>query len=256
MTWGGWGILALLLAGVLVLIVQPFDGSDPGASPLPPTQLEKKAERVEGELAKSPENPMLQLASMRAWLGAGYDRVSRARNATQPIPSSAIAEDFKAGLRAWKAYLRQTGGEANVDNAEFAGGAYVTLLELGSADVAEIESNTAEAARALRIAGRHRPNLYTLSNVAVYEYLNGEYADGNKAARQAAAIFEEPARAAIVTEQLNAYRERAETFRGLLRKAAAELRESGNEELEEPLKAYVASGGLNEEDPTPRPGNN
>jgi hypothetical protein len=245
-------VLVLIVAGAVALIAQPFDDNS-SAKALPPTPLERKAERVERQLAKDAEDPKLLLASMRAWLGAGYDRISKARNAYQPIPGFAVAADFKAGLNAWKAYLRQTGGEASVANAEIAGGAYVSLLELGSRDVAEIEANAAEAAHALHIASRHRQDLYTLSNVAVYEYLNGEYAAGSRAEREAAATFDAPARAAIVTEQLDAYRERAETFRRLLKQAAAEAEDG---QLEEPLKAYVSGGGLNQEDPTPKPGDN
>jgi len=248
-------ILVVMVAAVFILVARPFDGGDSSAKALPPTPLERGAERIERRLAKDPEDPKLLLAAMRTWFGAGYNRISEARNAYRPFPY-AVTADLKTGLRAWEAYLRQTGGEASVENAEFAGGVYVSLLELGSKDVADIEANAAEAARALRIASRHRQDLYTLSNVAVYDYLNGEYAAGSRAEREAAATFDAPARAAIVIEQLDAYRERAETFRGLLRKAATELRESGDEELGEPLKAYVASGGLNEEDPTPRPGDN
>jgi hypothetical protein len=245
-------ILVFLVAGVFVLVVRPFDGNS-SAERLPPTPLEKKAKRIERRIAREPEDPKLLIASMRVWIGAGNDRVFKAREASRPFPY-AVVEDFKAGLQAWRAYLRQTGGEAKVDNAELAAGTYVNLLELGSTDIAEIESNAAGAARAEQIAGRQRQNLYTLSNVAVYDYLNGEYGAGNKAEREAAAIFDEPSRAKIVTEQLDAYRERAETFRKLLKQAAAEARESDDGQLQEPLKAYVASGGLNEEDPTPKPG--
>lgn len=249
---------AIALAAVLLaaLAQTGCGGGGGGQVDPPPTRLEKKAARVERRSAKDPENATLLLASLRAWIAAGGDRVYKARSkialATTPIPeviAEAAADDFRAGLRMWKPYLRQTGGNASVDTAEQVGNTYFALLEIGSRDLAEVESNAAEAARALRIAGRQRHDLFTLSNVATYEYYNGEYAAGDRAARGAAADVGGKMSKQVI-DQLGDYRERGETFRRLVRQAAAQLHAPGEEQLQEPLKAFASRTGLNPDDPS------
>jgi hypothetical protein len=245
LSWIALG-LVLIVGLALILFIGPLDGSNESSAPHFSSALEKKADRIERRLARNPEDRKLLLATMEAWIEAGNDRLSKIDTATQPIPS-AVAEDFRVGLRTWNPFLRQTGGEASVSTAELAGGTYFKLLEIGSPDLGEIESNAAEAARALRIAGKHSPNLFTLSNVAVYEYFNGEFAAGDKAAKGAAADVT-GAEVKGVREQLDEYRERGERFRDQLRRAADQLRQSGQEQLEEPLKAFASSTGINKDE--------
>jgi hypothetical protein len=217
-----------------------------GSTPRPLSPLERKAQQVERRLARNPEDKQQLLATMQAWIEAGNNRLSATEYRTHPIPS-AVSEDFKAGLRAWNRYLKQTGGEADAEIAELASGTFFQLVEIGSTDPGEAEANAAGAARAQRIAGKQQPTLYTLSNLATYQYFNGEYAAGDRSARGAAADVDK--RPDIVFEQLDAYRERAEKFRRRLKRGAEELRESGEEELETPIKGYGSAAGINGYEP-------
>jgi hypothetical protein len=254
-SWAGLAIVVLVAGGLVLLIVQPFGGDsgsdaavDPGSEHAPLTPGERKAEAVERRLAESPNNAKLLRTAMFSWIEAGGEQISKAGHIGRPFPSAAVQRDFKAGLRAWNGYLRQTGGEADVNTAEAAGVTFFRLMELGSRNLAEIETNAADAARALRIAGRHRQSLFTLSNVAVYEYYNGEFAAGDRAGAGAAADVPKGDRPGVF-ENLHEYRENAEYFRGQLRRAAQELRETGAEELKEPLKAFASTADLNQEEP-------
>jgi hypothetical protein len=236
-------------AGVVALLSGALGGgSDPAARPYPLTRLEQKAEELEDQAAERPGSAPLQRAAMRAWLAAGGDRISRMETEAEPVPTAA-SEDFAAGLRNWHRYLGLKAGEVDPNLAEQAGNTYFLLLELGSRDLGEIEANAASAAAALRVAGRERPVLFTLSNEAIYGFFNGEFAAGDRAARAAVADAP-PQTAAAVRDQFVSYRERAETFRGQLKAARAKLRRTGEDLLAKPLKAYKDSLGLNQEEPT------
>jgi ribonuclease HI len=236
-------VLVLLIGGALLFSIGPFDTSDGGSSPRPRSALERQAERAEGQLATDHEDKKLLLAVMQAWIEAGNDRLSKVDTRTQPIPS-AVSEDFGAGLRAWNHYLRQTGGKAGADIAELAGDTFFKLVEIGSTDPSEAEANAAGAARALRIAGKLRPTLYTLSNLAVYEYFDGEYAAGDRAAEGAAADIRKSESKSVI-EQLDEYRERAERFNRRVKRGTETLRESDEAKLPVPIKGYGSPAGLN-----------
>jgi hypothetical protein len=234
----------ILIGGALLLGIGPFGADGGDASPRSFLPLERQAQRVEERLAANPEDKEVLLTTTRKWIEAGNDRLSRRDRATQPIPS-AVSEDFSIGLRAWNRYLKLTGGKAGADIAEMAGGTFFQLVEIGSTDPSEAEANAAGAARALQIAGAQRPNLYTLSNLAVYEYFNGEYAAGDRAAEGAAAGIRKSESKSVI-EQLDEYRERGERFVREVKRGAEALRESGEEELPAPIKGYGSPAGLNQ----------
>ncbi len=237
-----------VIAGLLILAFHPLE-SEPSASRRPLSPRERKAERIERRSAAKPEDRKLQLAAIEAWIEAGGARLTPVDVEIEPIPA-AVREDFEAGLQVWDDYVKQTGGKPDTDMAETAGTASFELAEIGSRDPEDIEADVARAAKALKIAGKRRHTLYTLSNVSVYAYFNGEYARGDIAAKGAASGFKKRWRRAIVFEQLDSSREKAKVFRRLLRQANAKLGESGDELLETPLKAYSGAAGLNKDDPT------
>jgi len=245
--WAGVAVLSVAVGLCLLALGGSPGGMDASSQSDPPTALEEKAERVEERLAEHPGDPALQRSTMQAWIEAGNQRLFDLDTATEPIPH-VVPEDFEAGLRAWERYIRQTNGEADAELAEDAGDTYFRLLEIGSRDLAEIEANAAGAAKALRIAGSNSPDLFTLSNEAIYEYFNGELAAGERAAR--GAIADAPSKTVdIVKRQFAGYRERGEFFRRQLRQAAAELQETGEELLAERLKAYRDAVSVNKDDP-------
>ena len=248
--WIGFAILAVV-GGAALLSVGPFDGDDTGPSRPPATPLEKKAERVEQQSNKSPRDEELLLLTARRWIEAGNDRLNKIEFRQNPIPS-VVPDDLKRGLEAWRKYLAATGGESPAHMAELAGYTYFQLVEIGSTDPAEAEANAAGAARALRIAAKKKHTLSTLSLLAINEYFNGGLAAGDRAARTAAATVK-GGRDAIesrdVLEQLNEYKERGEKFVARVKKGFETLEESGEEELETPIKGYGAPAGINGYEP-------
>lgn len=241
-------IVPLVVAALLFLMLVP-SGNKPEAAPRPFSRLERKPTQLERRLADYPGDRGLRRATIKAWFKAGHWRIFRRPIGVETIPTG-IRDDLADGLRHWDAYFRQTGGEGSAEFVETAANTSMEIAEIGSRDPRQVEVAVERAARASEIAGERNPILYTLSNTAIYAYFNGEFKRGDVAATGAADDPENSKRLKqIAIDQLEAYRERGEAFRRLLREAKAELRDSGDELLDEPLKAFVHLAGLNKEDP-------
>lgn len=243
-------IAPLIIASIVVLMLLPSnDGNSMDPDPRPLSTHERKAKRLERRLEASPDNEKLWARAIEAWNRAGGQWLLNRDFGDKQVPA-AVREDFSAAVGIWDHYLERKADEANAGIAEVAATIYMQLAEIGSRDPTKVEDYVASAARASEIAGRHHPILFTLSNTAVYAYFNGETARGEVAAEGAAADAHSKQLHRVAVDQLNEYQERGETFRRLLSEAKAELRESGDELLDEPLKAYVQRAGLNKDDPT------
>jgi hypothetical protein len=242
--------LALLIgAAITWVVIASSDDRQPAQRVTSPQ--EKKAVRLEKQLAENPDDEKLLLRTAKAWIQAGAERLESVDvRLGEPIPDAA-GEDYEAGMQAWNDYLEQTGGKASRDVAETAGITYFQLVEIGSKDPAEATANAAGAVRAQEIVCEYEPGLYTLSDLAIYEYFNGEYAAGDRAARKAAADEAEPGglEPRDVIGQLNEYKERGEKFVARVREGFKTLEETGEEELETPIKGYGSHAGLNGYEP-------
>jgi hypothetical protein len=206
--------------------------------------------QLEGQLVKQPDDEKLLLKTAKAWIRAGAERLEAISPRNDPIPP-AVKEDYEAGLGAWERYLRRTAGEASREAGEQAGTTYFQLVEIGSRDPNKATANVAGALRAEEIVCKLEPILFTLSDLAIYHYFNGENAAGDKAAREAAASVSEDH--AIepyeVIEQLDEYKERGEKFAERVRRGFEILEETGEDELDYVIKGYGAPAGLNGYEP-------
>jgi hypothetical protein len=240
--------LALVISGAILWVATT--GSDnPNAKARATSPLEKKAVKIEEQVAADPQNEKLLITAIRTRIRAGADKLEAIEPRTQPIPG-AVPEDYKAGLRAWTHYLKRTDGEATARLAETISVTYFQLVEIGSSRPAEATANAAGAVRAQKIVCVHAPSLYTFSNLATYRYFNGEYATGDKAAREAVADASEAGwNVRDVVSQLNEYKERGEKFVARVKRGFESLEETGEDELETPIKGYGAPAGLNGYEP-------
>lgn len=247
-------ILALVVGAALFSAIRA-GSDDPGVGQRATSPHEKRAARIEKRLSLHPGDEKLLLATMYAWIGAGSEKLEQIDTRTDPIPRSA-AEDYRAGLRAWNEYLRQTGGKAGAHVAVYAGEAFFAMVEIGSTDPEEAKADAAGSARALRIACKHQGDLYNLSNLAIHEYFNDEFAAGDRAARRAAekAPEESVLKPREVIAQLNEYKERGEKFVARVKRGFKTLEETGEDALETPIKGYGAPSGINGYEPGTGPG--
>ena len=236
--------LVLLVGAGLLLVLNAADGDDESTPDLPKTAWEKRAERIERRLGKDTTNERSLLVIARAWIGAGHERLDKLDTQDVIIPRI-VTEDFRAGLRAWNRYLEQTAGKAGTDIAQLAAGTYFELIEIGSRDLGEVEANAAGAVRAARIAAKQQPGVFTHSNLAIYQYFNGEFAAGDRTAKVLAVDLSHEIHSDPNATLLRGYRANAERFVRREKRAARILRESGDEQLPFLVKGYGSRGGLN-----------
>ncbi len=244
-------MLVLLIGGALVWAVTTgSDGRGPQRATSPE---ERKAVRTERRLAAAPADRSLLRATMSSWLAAGADRLSEIDTRRQPIPE-AVVEDYEAGLRAWDRLLRQTRGEVDADVAASAATAFFELVEIGSSDPAVATAHAAGAVRAQKIVCKRNPNALTLSNLASYHYFNGEFAAGDRTTERTLRHTQglrsvRGSTRYVYWKVLEGYRERGQKFVARVTTGLRTLRETGEEELPEPIKGYGAPAGINGYEP-------
>lgn len=244
-------LIALAIAGAAVWVVTA-SSDGPGSAKRATSSAEKQAVRIEKQLNEDPANKALLLSAMETWIEAGAERLGKIdTRAGESVPAS-VAEDYEAGLQAWDRYLRQTDGEANAAVAAMASGTLFQLVEIGSTDPQKATTNAAAAVRAQKIACTHDPNLLTLSELAAYQYFNGENAAGERSGKRAAPHVVKSRRTAVFI-QLKSARERGERFVARVKRGFKTLEETGKRELDAPIKGYGWAAGLNGYEPGTEP---
>jgi hypothetical protein len=232
-----YAILALLMGASLFLVVGPVNigelignSSTSNASQV----FEEQAEEIEGRLAKSPNDEQLLLALTRARINAGNAKIEPVAETERATITLDAKEDFQAASETWNRYLRQAGDEPNPIGAQLVAATFFRLAESGGS-IAEVVEYTARAAKAQRIAAEERPSLGSLSTLAIYEYFVGDFAAGDKAAKQAAAKAPSKSEAKPIEQQLTEFRKRGKEFEKQKRAAQKRQQELGREALQSPF---------------------
>lgn len=235
-----YAILALLMGGSLFLTVGPFNLGElvgSGGAKSAAEVLDEQAERIEGRLVKDPQNEAALLSLTRARIGAANAQVEKDPATGQTIVSSEAEEDYEAGLQAWSRYLKQVGDKANPSGAQLVASTHFSLAEASTGGLSGIEENLDQAADAQRIVAEVRPNLGTLSTLAIYEYYANDFAAGDKAAREAEQVATKSERKGI-RKQLADYRKRGKAWEKSLKAFAKQEAKQGKEALQNPLGGF------------------
>ena len=241
-----YAILALLMGASLFLVLSPVNlasliGGSSSTSNAAKV-FHEQAERIEGRLAKNPNDEELLLALTRARVNAGNSQIETTSETEVPTVSLEAKEDFTAASLAWSRYLKQAGNEPSATAAQLLSGTYFRLAEASPA-MSETVENVAKAAEAQQIAAEQSSSLGSLSTAAIYDYFNGEFAAGDKAAKQAAAKAPSKAEGKSVEKQLAEYRKRAKQFQKQKKEIAkAESQAGGEGSLQNPFSGLGAGG--------------
>lgn len=240
-----YAILALLMGGSLFLVVGPvniaeiFGNSNSAGSAS--TVFHEQAERIEGRLAKDPTDEQLLLTLTRARINAGNAQIEVSSETETPTITVEAKKDFDAAGESWSRYLKQA-KEPSATGAQLVAATFFRLAE-SSTTVAEAAENVAKGTRAQRIAAERSPSVGSLSTLAIYEYFDGDYAAGDKAAKQAAAKAPSKAEAKNIEKQLAEYRKNSKAFAKQKKEAAKFEREAGKEQLQSPFGGFGGAPG-------------
>ena len=241
-----YAILAILMGASLFLVVGPVNiGALLGtqsSSGSAAQVFDEQAERIERRLAKDPTDEALLLSLTRARINGGNAQVEvDEETKTQTVPAAA-RDDFEAAQQAWNRYLKQAGDEPSATVAQLVGTSFIRLAE-SSSSLREAEADVATAAAAQKIAAEQQPTLGSLSTLAIYQYFNGEFAAGDKTAKQAAAKASSKAEAKTIENQLAEYRKRGKQFDKQKKQLAKVERETSKERLTNPFGGLGGTAG-------------
>jgi len=239
-----YAILALLMGASLFLVVGPFNIANligGGTTSETAKVLVERAERTEEKLLREPDNPALLLSLTRSRVAAGNAQTEIDPQTGAPLVDATALESFDKATEAWNRYLTQT-EHPNPSGAQLMATTFFTLAQTSSG-IEAIDESLANAARAQRIAAEAQPSVGTLTNLAIYEYFNGNFAGGNKAGKEAEA--KAPAsQVKQIEEQLAEYRQRGKSWENEKKRVAKLEKEQGKESLENPFGGFGGGSGL------------
>jgi len=239
-----YAILALLMGASLFLVVGPFNIANLiGGSATTETAkvLVEQAERAEEKLNREPRNQALLLTVARTRVAAGNAQAETNPQTGNPVLTPEALESYEKATEAWDSYLKQA-ESPNPSGASLMAATFFTLAENVS-EIEPIDEAIAGAARAQRIAAEALPSVGTLSTLAIYEYFNGNFAAGDKAAKEAQAKAP-AAQAKEVKKQMAEYRASGESWNKQKKTYAKTEKERGKESLENPFGGLGGSSGL------------
>ena len=238
-----YAVLALLMGGSLFLTVGPFNLSEivgNGSAGDASEVYDEQVERLEGALAKTPNDENLLLALTRAELSAGQARTGTSLESENPQLPPDARDDYEAALEAWNRYLNQV-DEPNPVAAQLVAQTFFTLSERGSYTLEEVETNAETAVRAQRIAAEARPNLNTLSSLALYEYFYGDLKAGDRATKRALASAPSKEEAKNIKKQLTQFRKQGQEYQQSIAQYKAQQKKAGGQG--EPFQNPFSLGG-------------
>ncbi|HXR29927.1 MAG TPA: hypothetical protein VN752_02145 [Solirubrobacterales bacterium] len=240
-----YATLALLMGASLFLVVGPFSIADifnTASTTDPATVLHEQAERIEAKLRTEPDNEELLLALTRARVAAGNAQTELNSETGIPVITGAGREDLIQASEAWNRYLQQT-DEPNPSGALLMARTLFSLAE-SSPTTEEADAAVDEAVKAQRIAAEARPNVGSLTSLAIYQYFAGDFAAGDATAKEAQAKAPSQAEAKEVQKQLVEYRARGKSYEKQKQEFAKAEGERGKEALQNPLGGLGGGGTL------------
>jgi len=232
-----YGFLALIMAASLLIVVGPFSIADifagQDAAESAAESLDDQAENIERKLRRSPNSETLLLALARTRISAGNARseIDPATGQATVTPEARL--EYRRAADAWERYLR-VAEEPSPSGAQLAATALFTLAQNATTS-AEVEASIAAAAEAQRIVADSRPNLGTISTLAIYDYYAFRFGAGDQAAKRAAALAVSRAQRRSVERQLAQIRRQAKRFQRQQALLARANRGQAQEQLQNPL---------------------
>jgi tetratricopeptide (TPR) repeat protein len=231
-----YAILAILMGTSLFLVVGPFNLGEvinTGGAQSATEALEDQAERIEGRLRSDPNDEQLLLALTRARLNVGRTLLETNPQTGLPVVTSEARGQYLKAVEAWNRYLEEA-KPPNPAAAALVAQTYFSLAE-ASLSFEEVDENVEKAAETQDLAVSGRPNVGSLTTLAIYKYFAGDFGAGDKARRQAKKLAQTKAEVKTIDRQLGPYRTRAKRFVQESEKFAKQQAGKGKESLENAL---------------------
>jgi hypothetical protein len=242
-----YAILALLMGASLFLVVGPFSiGSlvNGGGASNAAKVLDEQAERIEQKLVRSPDDEALLLSLTRIRIAAANALIEVDPETGATVSTVESNRERERAVEAWGSYLNQT-KEPNPSAALLVAGTYFGLAE-GAGSFEEAVANVGKAADTQRIAAEAQPTINSLTTLAIYEYYAGNFAGGDKAAKQAAAKAGVKSEKKKISSQMAEFRKRGKAFENQKKEFAKAEKGQSKERLENPFGGLTGGSSIGE----------
>lgn len=235
-----YAILAVLMGLSLLLVVGPAPLQDifgvENEVSRAADQFEEQAERTEQKLRKGSEDPALLLSLTRARINAGNSLASANPETGEIEYTPESRQQLEAASEAWSKYLKAT-GQPNPGGAQLMAQALFGLAQT-SRTGGEAEVNLRAAAKAQQIVADTRPNLGSLSTLAIYRYYSFDYKGAAQARKKAATYANTKFERENLGKELDQISKRGHEFEKQLaefEKEAQQAQANGESALANPL---------------------
>jgi hypothetical protein len=242
-----YALLAILMAGSLFLVTGALNvGSILGTSSSGESatkSLEQQAERIETKLAKTPEDEDMLLNLTRTRVNIVNTMITNGAGKSESDLVQEVKQELALVNEDWSNYLKAA-NEPSAGLAVQVAPALFQQAELSSGGEEALE-NVNTATEAQKIVAEARPNLNSLSTLAIYQAFNQEYKAAEKTLEEANKFAGTKFERESLENQFKETEKSAKEFgKGLeAEKAAAEANKSGGKEsLENPLNSIGGNG--------------
>jgi hypothetical protein len=242
-----YAILAILMAASLFLVTGALNiGSILGTNSSGESatkSLEEQAVRIETKLAKTPEDEDILLNLTRTRINIANTMITNAAGKSESDLVQEVKQELALASEDWSKYL-EAAKEPSPGLAVQVSPAMFQLAELSSNGEESLE-NVNVATEAQKIVAEARPNLNSLSTLAIYQAFNQEYKAAEKSLEEAAKFAGTKFERESLENQFKETEESAREFgkRLKIEKAAAQSNQSGSEEAQgNPLNSLGGNG--------------
>jgi len=232
-----YAILAILMGLSLFLLAGPvgFDslfGSNNPSSEAAELQ-EERAERIERELRKDPDNPDLLAGLTRTRVNAGNSRSTVDPATGQAAITIEGRQQLEKASAAWTEYVEAT-DEPAAGVAQLMSLTLASLAET-SRTGAEAEANIQAAAEAQEVVAEQRPSVGSLSTLARYQLFTFDYAGAKEANDEARKYANSKFEREQLDDQFKEVSKSAREFQKQQQELSKATQGTGKEGLENPL---------------------
>lgn len=234
-----YAILAVLMGASLFLVVGPVNigsllGNSSGSSGSASAIYEERAEGLERKLRKNPDDEVLLLALARARIGAATGHLEEDPTTRQPVITPEARTEFEKAGEAWHRYLKQAKGEPSSTVALSVAKAYFALAAT-SAEYEELFENLDEAAAAEQVVVSAKPSVNSLTTLAEFEFLSGNFATAEKAVKKAESLATSKSEKKAIGRLAKEKQRVGKELKEGAKKAAKAEKGKAKEQLENPL---------------------
>lgn len=247
-----YAVLAVLMGLSLFLVVggfslgELFTGGGSGSAAKP---FEEQAEQIEVKLRKEPENSDLLVGLTRTQINAANQLYNVSSSGEQEVTPETL-EQLQLASNSWSRYLKATENKPALGLAQLMAPNFLVLANYART-VPEAQIDVEAAAEAEKFVADKQPSLNSLTTLAFYTAILGEFDKARKLADEAKKFANTKEEREAVDAGLESYEKIGKKFQAFVKKSEKLEKQTGGgkQQLESSpglLGTGLSSGALGE----------